>query len=143
MSLLRFLAQLHGHIGWLAAAALLHPALLLPARRARGVALAATILTVSCVVFGSALYPSYRGAIKRPLFVAASRLGWAFERKEHLAFAAATCALLGLVAVVLADRRPEERARYLQLARRAYTAAFVFAVVVALIGTLVASVRGF
>lgn len=143
MSLLRFLAQLHGHFGWLTAAALLHPALLLQARRGRGVALVATILTVSSVVFGSALYPSYRGAIKRPLFLLDSRLGWAFERKEHLAFAAATCALLGLAAVELAVRRPDERARYLQLARRSYGAAFVFAVAVGLIGTLVASVRGF
>lgn len=143
MSLLRFLAQLHGHLGWLAAAALLHPALLLSARRGRGVAFVATLATVSSVVFGSALYPSYRAAIKRPLFVLDGRIGWAFERKEHLAFAAASCALLGLVAVLLADRRPEQRERYLSLGRRSYAAAFVFALAVALIGTLVASVRGF
>ena len=100
-------------------------------------------VAVAGFVVGSALYPSYRGAIKRPLFVLDARLGWAFERKEHLAFAAASCALLGLVALALAGRRPEEGERYLQLARWGYGAAFAFATAVALIGTLVASVRSF
>lgn len=143
MSGLRFLAQLHGHIGWLAAASLLHPAFVLRGGRGRGVAIAASGLTLFTFGFGSALYPSYREEVKRALFVNHPTVGWAFERKEHLAFSAVALAVAGLLAVRVADTRPELGDAALRLARRAYAAAFVFAVLVAAIGTWVASVRSF
>ena len=104
MSWLRFFAQLHGHVGWLLVASLMHPALLLRAGRGRGLAIVATSLSVLATCSGALLYPSYRVLVKRSLFLDDPRLGWAFERKEHLAFAAASFALLGLVASELANR---------------------------------------
>lgn len=87
---LRVAERLHGHLGALAVVALLHPVVLLrdPRRRASWSVGLATALVSSVFAGGIALYPAYRAQLKRSIFVDAPTLGWMFERKEHLAFAA-------------------------------------------------------
>src|SRR5262249_32749606 len=88
--IVRLLERVHGHVGWLAALALAHPALLLrrPRRNVLGVATAATVLVTLAASLGALLYPAYRGSIKPLLFATAPAAGALFERKEHLGVAA-------------------------------------------------------
>jgi len=141
---LRLLAHLHGHMGWLAAAALVHPALLLrrTGRRARWVCLAATAIVTFAAAIGAAIYPGYRTLVKPVLFAEAPALGWAFERKEHLAVAAVVLSWVGLVAC-WTDRHRPRAAPPAGMAQAAYLASAVLAIVSALLGTAVASYRGF
>ena len=96
---LRALAHVHGHMGWLAVAALAHPAWLLrnPKRKTHFGTLFSTLLITLSFVFGSLLYPAYRRLIKHDLFVSNPAIGWWFERKEHLAFGAMILAWIGLI----------------------------------------------
>ena len=84
VDVVRLLERLHGHVGWLAVAALVHPALLLR-RRTRAdlaVGLAVAIATVVSGA-GAALYIPYRARIKPLLFQTEPAAGWLFERKEQ------------------------------------------------------------
>jgi hypothetical protein len=141
--------HVHGHLGWLAAIALVHPALLLrdPARRAHlAVALAVVLATVAAGI-GVALYPAYRETLRDPIFVAAPGVGYLFERKEHLAFGAVLFAWVGAVAYVSAGFRPADADDRRRLLRRAAHIAFVasaaLAIATAVLGVLVASYRTF
>ena len=130
---------LHGHVGLLAAIALLHPALTLrpgPLRPGTkwSVVLAAA-LTTGSVGAGFALYGRYRLLDKPLLLEHATRAAGLFETKEHLAFytwvlAGAGCAL------VFAASDPASR----RLARFAFGAAAALALTVGAIGSFVASV---
>src|SRR5262249_49004522 len=84
---LRVLERIHGHLGWLSVAALLHPAIFLrnPRRRARLAVALATAFTVTTGLLGGYVYPEYRNRLKQHIFIEAPRVGWLFERKEHLA----------------------------------------------------------
>lgn len=138
--------RLHGHAGWLAVAVLLHPVLLLrsPLRRAPGVAWTATLLLTGVAAAGAALYPSYRTLLKQAIFQENAPLGWWFERKEHLAVGALSFAWVGLVCHLAAPRYGERvQKRIAALAHRAYAAAFILALAVATIGTVVAANRSF
>lgn len=137
----RLLAHVHGHLGWLVVAALSHPAVLLRkvGRRAPLATTLATATTLVTAVIGAAIYPRYREVIKPTLFVEHPSLGWAFERKEHLAVFAAVFALSGWIAHRAADARPE----LAPLAQRAYVVALGCSVVAATIGVLVAAARSF
>jgi len=55
----RLVAHVHGQLGWVAALALAHPALMLrrPRRRVLAVAAAATILVTAAGALGASLYP--------------------------------------------------------------------------------------
>lgn len=142
LELLRVVEHVHGHLGWLAAAALVHPAIVLrnPARRARLAAAMSTGFASLTGVLGAWLYPWYRQILKRALFVQSTRAGWMFERKEHLAVAALAFAWIGLV---LHLRAREGGVSIARAAHRAYVAAALFAIVVAALGTFVAATRTF
>ncbi len=146
--LLRLLEHVHGHLGWLSVAALLHPAILLRQRRRRArlsVSLA-TGLVVVTALFGAYVYPAYRDRIKQHLFIDAPKLGWMFERKEHMAVGAVAFALVGCIshlAVPLMAGEPEQVARLARLSHWAFVLAFAFALVAAVLGVSVASYRSF
>lgn len=143
---LRVAERLHGHLGALAVVALLHPVVLLrdPRRRASWSVGLATALVSSVFAGGIALYPAYRAQLKRSIFVDAPTLGWMFERKEHLAFAAMAFAWAGCAAHLAAWRAEgPARERLARLAHRAFAAAFACAATVAGIGVAVASFRSF
>lgn len=148
VALLRILEHVHGHLGWLTVAALLHPAILLrnPKRRARLSVVLATAMAVSAGLLGANIYPSYRARLKQAIFIHAPTLGWCFERKEHLAVGAIGFALVGCLAHLAAWRFDEGdamRALLAKTAHRAYVASFVMALVVATLGVVVASYSTF
>ncbi len=146
ISALRVIERIHGHLGWLAVAALLHPAILLrrPARRARLAVSLATAGVVVTALLGGGIYPEYRARLKQHIFIDSPRLGWMFERKEHLAVGAVSFALAGCVAHLSVPWVGEEsRAAMSRLAHRSFVVAFVFAALVATIGVVVASFRSF
>ncbi|HEU4411772.1 MAG TPA: hypothetical protein VFS43_41405 [Polyangiaceae bacterium] len=147
LGLVRAVAHLHGHLGWLAAAALAHPAWILRGgrRRARAAVALSTALTTLAVGLGLWLYPHYRACIKHELFVEAPAFGWLFERKEHAAFGALAFAWAGCLAHAAAPsaRSPEARRALARAAWLAFASAALFALGAAAAGTAVASVRGF
>jgi hypothetical protein len=145
--LLRALERIHGHLGWLVVAALLHPAIVLfnPRRRARlSVSLAAGF-ALATGILGACIYPEYRDRIKQHLFVEVPRVGWLFERKEHLAVGAIALAMVGCVAHLSASALAQEATRRTAavLAHRAFVASFALALLVAVLGVVVASYKSF
>ena len=140
----RWLEHLHGHAGWLSAAALVHPAVLLrkPRRKAPwSVGVAAALTTLVCVA-GGLIYGPYRDKLKQHIFQTAPTIGWLFERKEHLAFGALLFAWVGTLAYIAAPRAGAE-VTLKKLAQRSFTIAAAFAIVVAGLGTAVATFRSF
>jgi hypothetical protein len=143
----RLAEHVHGHLGWLAAAVLAHPAIVLRdrARRAHlAVGLAAGLVTLAAAI-GVWLYAPYRERVKQGIFLASPRVGWLFERKEHLAFGAVLLAWAGAGAYVAARsaRARETRALLRTIAHRAFIASALAAAAVAALGTIVASFRSF
>jgi hypothetical protein len=143
----RLFERLHGHLGWLAAIALLHPAILLrrPLRRAPLSAGMATAMVSVALVGGMFIYPAYRSQVKQRLFQEAPAIGWLFERKEHLAIGAFLLAWSGLLAHIGQPRATDPEIRRLlgQLAHRSFVVAALLAVAVAALGTVVAAQRSF
>ncbi|HEY8075913.1 MAG TPA: hypothetical protein VIF62_17420 [Labilithrix sp.] len=140
--LLRALEHVHGHLGWLAVAALLHPAILLrnPKRRARLAVTLSTAFVVTVAALGATIYPHYRDRIKQHLFLEAPTLGWMFERKEHLAVGAVVFAVVGCVAHLTLPSIADEdiRRTTARLAHRAFVIAFALASIAAALGVAVA-----
>jgi hypothetical protein len=145
--LLRVLERIHGHLGWLCVAALLHPAIFLrnPRRHARLAVALTTIVVLATGLLGGYIYPEYRNRLKQHVFIEAPRIGWLFERKEHLAVGAIAFAVAGCVAhlslPVFSDAATRKTAA--TLAHRAFVAAFVLALIVAGLGVAVASFKSF
>jgi hypothetical protein len=141
---LRAAAHVHGHVGWLAALALTHPAVLLrnPRRRALSVCTAATLLATATGALGALLYPSYRVAIKPALFAANQVAALSFERKEHFGVAVVVLSWVGLVAHRAARSGAAER-ELARVAFVAYAGAAALAAVTAALGTFVAIEHGF
>jgi hypothetical protein len=143
--LLRWLQHVHGHLSWLGVAALLHPAIVLrsPTRRARLSAALSAAFVAATAVTGVAIYPAYRERIRGSIFLEAPRLGWMFERKEHLAVGAVALAAAGCLAhlAVSRDGDVETRLALARLAHRAFVASFVLALLAAAMGLAVASYR--
>jgi hypothetical protein len=139
--LVALLRALHGHVGVLAAAALLHPVFTLrtgPLRRGtRYGVVAASLLAVATFSAGWALYPGYREGTRRELLAHASGLARAFETKEHLAFYVVVLALAGLGLALWAPDGPGLRA-----ARWCYGLASALAFVVAALGSTVGAWHG-
>jgi hypothetical protein len=141
----RALEHLHGHLGWLAALALWHPAILLrrTKRRLIGVSIAATVLVSLTAVLGATVYPAYRVSIKPHLFAVVPVVGAIFERKEHLGVAAVALAWLGLALHWLDERDPATQPHLARAARVAYVGAAAFSAVAAGLGVVVAVHRSF
>jgi hypothetical protein len=142
---LRVVEHVHGHVGWLSALALAHPAVLLrrPRRNVLGVAIAATALVTVAAALGALLYPSYRVGVKPLLFAATPAIGALFERKEHLGAAALVLAWIGLLALTLARRRDAAAAGLGRLAFVAYSGAAFVAIIAAGAGLIVGAHRSF
>jgi hypothetical protein len=136
-------------MGWLAAAVLIHPAIILK-RRARAdfaVGLALSFVTAAGAM-GAFLYPAYREKIKQSIFIQDPRFGLLFERKEHLAFGAVALAWVGAIAYLAArgstlNENPALRDSMRRASHLAFVAAAALAVVVAALGTVVATFKGF
>ncbi len=97
------LERLHGLVGVLAVALLLHPLLLLrggaaEARVSRAAGWAALLVALAALS-GIALYPSYRALVRPGLLQDHRALFWTFERKEHLGAFSLFFALSGLLAL--------------------------------------------
>jgi len=142
---LRVGEHIHGHLGWLAAASLMHPAVLL--RRTKrsahlSVGFAVGLVTVAGAL-GVALYGPYRDMLKQPIFASAPAVGYIFERKEHLAFGAILFAWAGTVAYVGASPGSGLREPLRRAAHWAFVAAAGLALLSAAIGTIVASYKTF
>jgi hypothetical protein len=145
MTLLRLLESVHGHLGILAAVALLHPAILLRKGRALSRGLWwSVVLTTAFVVLafatGIAIYDDYRELVKPDLFRADPTAGLLFETKEHAAWAVL---VLSLGAGVVATLAPKESNQLRQSAALMYAVAFAISAITVALGTYVAAVRGF
>jgi hypothetical protein len=143
--IVRLLERVHGHVGWLSALALAHPAVLLrrPRRNVLGVATAATVLVTLAAALGALLYPAYRAGIKPLLFASTPAVGALFERKEHLGVAALALAWIGLGALALARRRDAAAPDLGRVAFVAYAGAAFVALIAAGAGLIVSAHRVF
>ncbi|MEO6572595.1 MAG: hypothetical protein ABIP89_02060 [Polyangiaceae bacterium] len=144
---LRVAEHIHGHMGWLSAAALLHPAILLrdPRRRVRLAAFLATSFVTTTGLIGAWIYPEYRGRLKQTIFIHAPKIGWLFERKEHLAVGALAFAWIGCIAHLACPTFADDALRrtVAVMAHRSYVIAFVLSVAVACLGVTVATYSTF
>lgn len=145
MNLLVFLESIHGHLGVLAAAALLHPAILL--RKGKPLSfgkrlsvILSTSFTAAAFALGIAIYEDYRAHVKRDLFRASTEAGFLFETKEHLAYAVLAVAAGACACALLA---PRDASALRKLAALLYAVATVLCAIVAGLGTYVASIRSF
>jgi hypothetical protein len=129
---MRLAERVHGHLGWLAAIALVHPAILLRNNKRKAhlsvafaVGTITTVFTVGCLIYGA-----YRDTLRQHIFQEGAPIGYLFERKEHLAWGALLLAWAGGFAYVAA-MRAEGRTR--ESLRRASHWAFVIACLLALV----------
>jgi hypothetical protein len=142
----RVAEHIHGHLGWLTAAALIHPAILLRNERRKAhlsVGLS-TGLATAVGALGVWLYTPYRDHIKQHLFIEKPWIGLLFERKEHLAFGAILLAWAGASAYAAAiGAREATRSSLRVFAFRAFVVSAGLATVTATLGTIVASYKTF
>jgi hypothetical protein len=146
LPLLRIEEHWHGHLGWLAVAALLHPAVVLRrlGRRADlAVGLGTALVTIAGAL-GVDLYGPYRSQLRRSIFVSAPSIGYLFERKEHLAFGAVLMAWAGAASYVAARSAEEPvRGSFWRASHWAFIVAAGLATVTASLGTVIAAYRTF
>jgi hypothetical protein len=140
---LRVAEHIHGHMGWLSAAALLHPAILLrnPKRRARLAVSLTTAFVTASGFLGAWIYPEYRAQLKQAIFIHTPAIGWLFERKEHLAVGAIGFCWIGCIAHLTARSFEDDvlKRTVSIIAHRAYVIAFLLCVAVACLGVVVAT----
>ncbi|HSS39329.1 MAG TPA: hypothetical protein VLT58_11215 [Polyangia bacterium] len=143
--ILRAMAHVHGHLGWLSALALLHPAVMLrrPGRRVFTVAALATALVTAAGALGASVYPRYREVLKPALVSTAPVSAALFERKEHLGVLAVVLAWTGLALVALARGTVEDRIEIGRAAFVAYAGAAIAALGSAAAGLVVGVHRSF
>ncbi len=141
----RILEAVHGHLGILAAAALIHPALLL--RKGKPLSNRQRIMVGCCallvvLVFGSGLYlyPDYVTQVKVGLFLRSEQAGRLFESKEHMAYAV-LCNCLG--ASLCALVAPKDGRRLRRAAAVLFAVAAGLCLVVVALGVYIAAVYGF
>jgi hypothetical protein len=147
LDLLRLSEHVHGHLGWLAAAILLHPAIILRDRKRRAhlaVVLSASLVTAASAI-GAWIYVAYRDQLRRAIFLSSPTIGLLMERKEHLAFASLVLAWAGTAAYFGAPRAGDEKMRLVlrTIAFRAFAGAAALAIFVAILGTAVAVHKSF
>jgi hypothetical protein len=143
---LRIEEHLHGHLGWLAAIALVHPAVLLRRTKRKAplsVGLAVAVVTLAGAL-GAHMYPDYRDKLRQSIFQHARAIGYLFESKEHLAFGAILLAWAGAIAYFGATRVDGNvRESLRKAAHVAFVAAAALAVVTAALGTIIAAYKTF
>lgn len=116
---IHLLAREHALASWAAVALLLATAWVTVARpRRRGLVLAVSASTAVALAISGALglmlEGAYRARLRQPLFARAPKLGWLFERKEHLAFGAIAlgfCGLSSLLGAALVVSRARRAAK--------------------------------
>lgn len=145
MNPIRIVEAVHGHVGFLAAAALLHPAILLRrgqqlSRGARYALALSTGFAVTAFSLGIYIYEDYRTHVKQNLFRINMRAGFCFETKEHLAFIV-LCLALGAMGCAFAA--PKEARGLRRAAAATYLSAALLAITVCILGTYVAAVHTF
>jgi hypothetical protein len=146
LDVVRVAEHVHGHLGWLAAAALLHPAILLRSdnRKAHLSVGLSTAFATAVGALGVWLYEPYRDRLKQHIFIETRWVGLMFERKEHLAFGAILLAWAGASAYAVAvGAREEVRAPLRAFAFRAFAVSAALAIATAALGTLVATYKTF
>ena len=143
---LRIAEHAHGHLGWLAAIALVHPAIVLRRKTRKAhlaVALSVAVVT-GAAALGVAMYGDYRDKLRQSMFQHAPVYGYLFERKEHLAFGAVMLAWSGALAYAGAFWVDGDvRLRLRTAAHWAFVAAAALAAAAAVLGTLVAAYKTF
>ncbi|MEO8799893.1 MAG: hypothetical protein ABI551_18500 [Polyangiaceae bacterium] len=145
---IRLTEHLHGHLGWLAAAILVHPAIVLRRRIEADWAVGSAVAFVTIAgALGASLYPAYRERLKQTIFQQSPTVGYLFERKEHLAFAAVALAWVGGLAYLTARTLPKDHADLRPPLQKAAHASFVLAAALALsvaaLGTYIATFKTF
>ena len=142
----RLLEHIHGHIGWLAAIALIHPAIVLRRTKRKAhwaVGLATGVVTLAGGL-GAYIYGDYRDKLRQSIFQHAKWVGYLFERKEHLAFGAFGLAWAGCLAYVAATwLEGDARERLRRASHWAFVAAAILTVVTAAFGTVIATYKTF
>lgn len=145
LTLLRLLESVHGHLGVLAAAALLHPTILLrkgkPLTRRNEIAVVLTaLLVVGAFATGLVIYPGYIENVRAGLFLRSATAGFLFETKEHLAYAviALTAGATGVATLAPAPAPATRR-----LAAGLYGLAALLCLAVSALGSYLAAIWGF
>ena len=145
MSVMRLLESMHGHMGVLAAVALLHPAILLrkgkalSQRTALSVWLTAMVV-VSAFTTGLVIYPAYRQSVRADLFAKSVTAGFLFETKEHIAYAVVALTLGATVAALAA---PKEARRPRRLAAVLFALAAAVCLLTVGLGSYLVAVQDF
>ena len=136
----RLLAHLHGHLGILAVALLLHPVVALRREVPRGRVLysvvPALVITSAAAILGMTSYADYRAEVQVAMYRTARPLAIMFERKEHFGFAATAFVWCGGLLLVAGRENSHRRA-----ARIAFSVAFGFAALAGVIGIWAATVK--
>lgn len=145
MNVWRLIEALHGHIGVLAAIALLHPAILLRrgqqlSRGARWSLALSTGFSIAAFSLGISIYDAYRTMVKQRLFLIDVRSGLLFETKEHLAFVVVALATGALICAFVA---PKEARDLRRAAAATYLTAAITAGVVCVLGSWVTAIHTF
>lgn len=145
MTAIRLLETLHGHLGVLAAAALLHPAIVMRkgrplSYRSRWAVVLSTAFAALAFGSGLVIYPSYRTAVRARLFLKSTRAGFLFETKEHIAYAVVAISLGACVCALVA---PKNATSLRQGAAYFYAIAAALCIIVVCLGSYVAAVHGF
>ena len=145
MTTLRLLETVHGHLGVLAAAALLHPAILMRrgaalSYRSKWAVMLSTAFAVAAFGSGLVVYPAYREAVRARLFLQSTAAGFLFETKEHIAFAVIALAIGGCTCAMAA---PKADAHLRQSAAWLFAAGAGLCLTVVALGSYVTAVQGF
>ncbi len=142
----RLVERIHGHLGWLAAIALIHPAILLRNHKRKAHwSVGFAVGTISLVfALGVGIYTAYRDTLRQVLFQQAAVIGYLFERKEHLAFGALFMAWAGGLSYVAALRAKDPTRESLRRASHwAFVTAALLAVATATLGIVVSTFKSF
>jgi len=101
-------------------------------------------VTVASAI-GAWIYVAYRDQLRQTIFLSSPAIGLLMERKEHLAFAAVVLAWAGTAAYFGAPRAKEEslRSTLRTISFRAFACSAALAIVVAVLGTVVAVYKSF
>ncbi len=114
VTMLRSIERIHGVVAWAATLALVASASLCARsgpgrspgtrRAARLAGVTAVGLALAAGALGLALHDPYRARLRQRLFLESLELGWLFERKQNIAFAAVLLGVSAFAALVQLGR---------------------------------------